>query len=549
MAKVKEKSMNNVIKNTQRIIFTKQRSIFSSVIIISSMIIVSRIFGFIRYRVLSNCFSTSQLDIYFSSFRIPDIIFEILISGALTASFIPIYIKYRNKKNFTESISSIISTLLVFLLLSIFVLFFLMPEVVKIITPGFSPKEELLIIFYARILLVAQLPFLALGNVITGILQSNKIFFVPALAPIIYNLFIIFFTLLFYSQLGLFAPILGVITGALFFFIIQLPVVGSVRFKFKFVLKKTRALVEFVRMVIPRTFTIIASQIDATVDLSLTTLLQTGSYTEFFFAQRLQLLPVSVLGMAFGQASLPYLSQMYQEGKKEALRSIIIDSILNIFFFIIPISFFFIFARTPLVRLFFGGKKFSWEATVQTALTLSAFAISIPAHSIYYLLVRVFYSFLDSKTPFYISATFTFINTILSIIFILFLHFSIWSLGISFSISIILNTTVLLFYLYKKIGGLDIKKLVVETIKISSAAFLSSVINYFFLRFLDGWVFVLKGTISVIYLLTTISISFLFLYILLSYLFDVKELYLLTKLMLKAKEFRRRIIELYLPVE
>ncbi len=71
---------------------------FSSALILSLMIVVSRIFGFIRYRTLAGYFSSAELDIFFASFRIPDLVFEILITGAFTSTFIPIFIRYQKNK-------------------------------------------------------------------------------------------------------------------------------------------------------------------------------------------------------------------------------------------------------------------------------------------------------------------------------------------------------------------------------------------------------------------------------------------------------------------
>lgn len=171
-------------------------------------------------------------------------------------------------------------------------------------------------------------------------------------------------------------------------------------FDYKLIIRKTQGLKDFIRLVVPRTFTIIVAQIDATIDLTLATLLGGGAYTIFYFAQHLQLLPVSVIGIAFGQASLPYLTEIYRDKKIEEFKKIITDSILNLLFLTVPIAFFFIFARTPLIRLFFGGQKFDWDATVQTAITLSYFSVGIPFHAVYYLITRCFYAIMDSRTPF-----------------------------------------------------------------------------------------------------------------------------------------------------
>ena len=102
--------MERLLKKTQDFIFAKQKSIFSSAVLLSFMIVLTSLSGFLRYRILAGYFNKEELDIFFASFRIPDIIFEILITGALTSTFIPIYLKYKaNKKELSENISSIIN--------------------------------------------------------------------------------------------------------------------------------------------------------------------------------------------------------------------------------------------------------------------------------------------------------------------------------------------------------------------------------------------------------------------------------------------------------
>lgn len=542
--------MKRLFSTTRSFIFSKQSTIFSSAILLSTMIIIARFFGFLRYRILSTYFTKEELDIFFASFRIPDLIFEILITGALTNSFIPIFIKYqKNKEELSKNISAIINLMILLMFVFIIIALLFSRQFITLITPGYNQIKTNLIISYSQLLLIGQLPFFILGFILTGIGQSNKTFFLPALAPIVYNISIILFTVLLASSLKLTAPLLGVVIGALLFFIIQLPVIKQSKFVYLFFLKKTSGLREFIRMVIPRTLTVIVAQLDATIDLSLSTLLGVGSYTVFYFAQRLQLLPVSVLGMAFGQASLPYLSEIFQEKKIEEFKKIIVDSILNLFFLIIPLASFFIFARTPLVRLFFGGQKFDWEATVATAITLSWFAVSIPFHTIYYFLTRCFYAVLDSRTPFYISLISISINLILSLTLVMVFRLPVWSLAIAFSSAIIINTILLFFIFHKKIGGLNIKFFIIESTKITFITLISSIFSYYLLKLLDGLIFDTTRTINVFLLLLTTGFIYTLIYLFLSWSFEVKEIYLISKLITKAKEFQRKILEIYVSYE
>jgi len=523
---------------------------FSSALLLACMIVISRLFGFLRYRILAGYFSTEQLDIFFASFRIPDLVFELLITGALTSSFIPIYIQYQNsKEDLRINVSSIINVICLVLIGCIIILLLFLNPLIYLITPGYSSTKINEIITYSRFLLIGQLPFLVVGNILTGIGQANKIFLLSALAPIIYNLGIIISIILFAGSLHLLAPVVGVILGAVLFFVVQLPLLAKSDFNYSFILRKTEGLRKFVRITIPRIVSVLVAQIDATVDLTLTTFLGAGSYTIFYFAQHFQLLPVSVIGISFGQASLPYLSEIYNEGKIEEFKKIIIDSILNLFFLVIPISSFFILARIPLVRLFFGGEKFDWGSTVQTAITLSFFSFSIPAHSIYYFLTRCYYAFLDTKTPFFVGLASILINTAISLFFIMILKLPVWSLAISFSISMTMNSAVLFYLLYKKLGGMNLSLLLTESAKICFAALSSAVFSYYLMKLLDGLVFDTTRTINVFFLVAAVLFAFVSLYSFLSWILNVREMYLITKLLIKAREYRNRIVELYTTYE
>ncbi len=542
--------MNKIFEKTTQFVFAKQKTIFSSAIILAGMIILSSFFGFIRYRILSGFFGKGDLDIFLASFKIPDLIFEVLITGALTSTFIPIYIKYKaNKEELDENISSIMNLIFLVMLIFVFVLNFFLDQVMTLITPGYSVEKINKIVYFSRFLLLGQLPFLIVGNFLTGIGQANKTFLLTAAAPIIYNISIILATIFFAPAFGLLAPVVGVDVGAWLFLLVQLPLLFKSGFSYRLLIKKTQGLIEFFRQILPRTLTVIVSQIDATVDLTLTSLLGSGSYTVFYFAQHLALLPVSVVGVAFGQASLPYLSEVYQEKRIEDLKSIIVQSMLNLFFFSIPIAVFFAFARTPLIRLFFGGQKFDWSATVETAFTLSYFSLSLPFHTIYYFLTRCFYAFLDTRTPFFISASSVVLNTVLSILFVIILKFPVWALAISFSISMTINVLVLLFVLDRKLKGFNRLFISIEFLKMGISSLVPGFFVYHLMKFLDGLVFDTSRTLNVFLLLGTAWLVYISLYIFLTWLLDVKEIYLIGRLILKASEFRKKIVEMYTTYE
>ncbi len=538
--------MNNFLKKTSNLIFSKQSGIFSSAILISFFIILSSFFGFLRYRVLATYFYKDQLDVFFASFKIPDLIYEILITGALTTTFIPLYLKYKDdEKKLNINISSIINFIFLFLSIFIVLSYFFIDKIIYFLTPGYDFIKTQQIINYSKILLFGQLPFFIFGSILTGLGQANKIFFLSGLAPVIYNLSIIIITIFFHDYFSLNAPIFGVIVGAFLLFLIQLPILKFVKFRYQLIFKITEGLKDFIRLVIPRTLTIIVSQIDAAIDLLLASLLGGGAYTIFYLAQHLQFLPVSIIGVSFGQASLPYLTELFQQKKIKEFKKIITESLLNILFLTIPIAVFFIFARTPMVRLFFGGEKFDWQATILTAITLSYFSLGLPFHSVYYFLIRCFYALLDSKTPFFVSLISILINIIFSLIFVFLLKLPIWSLAISFSLSIIINNLLLFIFLNKKIFGFEIKKINKTIIKILLLSLFSGFISYFLMKFLDGFIINTIFTFNIFLLLFITASCFLMLYLFLSWLLNIEQIYIILKLISKAQEYQKKIIELF----
>ncbi len=543
--------MNKFFAGTRNLILSRQHSLASSTLIVAGMIVLSRLFGFLRIRILAHYFPKETLDIFFAAFRIPDLVFEILITGALASTFIPIFVKYqKNKQELSENMSSIINMMTLAMLVFILVLTAASPLIIPLIIPGFTGEKLQLTIACSQLLLLGQLPFLILSNILTSIGQANKTFILSSIAPVVYNLAIIAGTIMFAPSLYLLGPIVGVIIGSILMFLVQLPLLRSSNFHYVPILKITRAIHEFVRTMIPRVTTVLAAQIDATIDLTLATFMGAGSYSVFYFAQHLQLLPVSIIGIALGQASLPYLSELYRDKKHKELNHVVTETLVTILMVTIPVASFFIFARTPLVRFFFGGEQFDWEGTVLTAQTLTYFAFAIPAHSVYYFVTRCYFAFFDTKTPFYISLFSIAINVTLSLVMVFVLHQPVWSLGLAFSIAMISNVLILLLMLHrKKTVKIEYKLFVVQTLKIVIATLISSFFVYCLMKILDGLVIDTTRTINVFVLLCIGATTYFVLYAFSAWILEIQTLNEIKLLSSKVNHYRQRIVEIYNDIE
>ncbi len=521
----------------------KQHSVGSAAFVLASMVLTSRLLGLLRDRMLAARFAPEELGVYFAAFRIPNFLFELLVMGALTSAFIPVFTKYvtQNKEGEARDMSLTILhvSLIFFAIVSIPILIFA-PSISRLLAPGFTPLQIVQMTMFTRFMLIFQVAPLLVGNLFTGILQSYNIFLIPALAPVLYNIGIIAGIFFLSPVLGLMAPVAGVAIGAVLFLLIQLPFLGPLGFSWRWMWNlKHKGVREVGKLMGPRTLGLAVAQIDTTVDLMLASLLGARMVTIFNFAQHLQMVPVGLFGATVAQAALPMLSVSSAKENLEDFKKTIIRSIHQILFFVLPASVLFIVLRIPIVRLVFGASHFDWQATVLTGMTLSAFAVSLFAQSSVHILARAFYALYDSKTPVVTGVVSIFINTVLSIVFILGFHLPVWALGVSASIASIVNACVLLFLLHRRVHLFSLTDLFVGPMKMIVASVITGIALYVPLKLLDQLVFDTTRTFGLILLTGVTGLVGLVTYMFLSWVMGVGEVRSFFSLLSRV---RRRII-------
>lgn len=453
--------------------------------LLSICTLASRILGLVRDRTLAQFFSESTIGLYFAAFRLPDTLFEILILGTLSAAFIPTFVSYISKKKEKEAwevTSAVMSlTFLFFVFLAAIIFLFAYP-LSRLLAPGFSIDEVRLMASMTRILLIAQ-GFFVLSLLLTGILKSFQRFLIPAVAPLFYNLGIILSIILFAGKLGIYAPVWGAVVGAFVYFVIHLPLAFYLGFRF------TRSLSIFhpgVRKIItlatPRTLEIGFGQILKTSDLFFSSLISTASYGYFTFASHLALIPVSLFGVSLADAALPTLS--YQQRNLTRFREIFLTTFKRIIFLVGFFAVTLIVLRIPAVRLAFGTARFTWESTVLTGYTLSAFAVGILSQAVSSLVVRAFYALSDTLTPVKVGVGTTVVNIVLSVYFILVLKTPVWGIAFAFALANILQMVVLACLLAAK-AGIALWQMIYPLLKVGIASFFSGGTMYVLLKILD----------------------------------------------------------------
>lgn len=505
----------------------KQTSVNSAALVLASMVLLSRLLGLVRDRLLSTYFAPEQLGVYFAAFRIPNVLFELLVMGALTAAFIPVYTKFlaQEKEESARRVASALINISVLVLAVVSVpLYFGAEWVSRVFAPGFSAAEIMKMSQFTRFILIFQVAPLLVGNVFTGILQSHRYFLVPASAPVFYNVGIIIGTVFLSAGFGLWGPVIGVGIGAFLFAAVQVPLVLKLGYKHRMEFSfNVPGVKEIGRLMGPRTLGLAVAQIDITVDLILASLLGARMVTIFNFAQHLQQLPVGLFGTTIAQAALPSLSHASAKEDRKEFVAMIRAAIHQIMFWVLPFSALFMVLRIPVVRLVFGAARFDWSATVATGMTLSAFSLSFFAQAIIHILARGFYALYDTKTPVTIGVVTVLLNSLLSTVFILGLHLPVWSLGFSTSIASIIHAIVLLYVLHKRIGGFTSADFVFPIVKMGIAALVTGVALYIPLKLLDQLVFDTTRTFGLLFLTGVTGSIGILTYFFLSWVLGVSE--------------------------
>lgn len=521
-----------------------QKTLFGSTIIVTCALLIARLVGLMKLRVLTGYFTKEELDIFFAAFRVPDLLFDILVTGSISAVFIPLVsniMKEEKKGGVTQFAASVTVWLLAIWLVCITIIIPFRYSLFHLLLPGFSEAQTHQVADMSVILMVLQMPFLMIGAVLGAYMQSRKQFLIPGIAPLFYNIGIIAGIMLWAPTYGLVAAFFGVGIGAFLYMLVLLPVVGIVEIPQRWLALRSQEIKTFFKMFVPRSASVAVTQIDATVDLALASLKTAGDYTSFYLAQSLQVLPVTFIGVALGQTVLPFYSEYAAKKQYKELMESLTRILILVFFITMPVIVFFTALRVPIIRLFFGGDKFDWNATVTTAVTLSVFALSMPFFTSYYILSRTFFALKDVMTPFIVGAIATIINSLLSIIFIVYLKLPIWSLALAFAIAITLHALALFFILLLRLDRVRLWSTLGRIMIILFIGALSIIVVLFLRKLLDGLVFDTTRTIHVFWLTVICMLSGLGVYAYFSWIIIPGEFSDMLKLFARLQIARRAV--------
>lgn len=472
---------------TQKYLNGQSQTITSAAVILAAASLASRFLGLLRDRLLAGQFGAGDaLDIYYAAFRLPDLVYNLLIMGALSAGFIPVFVDLLQKEDKKEAwrfVNSILNILLIGLLILAGLFFLFAPLLVHLITPGFSGEKFNLTVALTRIMFLSPI-LLGLSSVWGGILQSTKRFFIFSLTPIFYNLGIIFGFLVLVPRFGLYGLAWGVVLGAFFHMLIQLPTLFSLGYRYRPVLEpRNSGVLRLLQLMVPRTLTLAVSQMNFVAITAIASGLAAGSLAVFNLSYNIWTFPLGIMAASLATAAFPALSESSASKDWRAFAQTFSATFRQILFLIIPSSVLLIVLRAQIVRVILGTGKFGWTDTILTISSLQYLTLGLFAEALMLLLVRGFFALEDTKTPFWLSLAGSVFRIGGAWFFSFFMGVA--GLALGYAVGGIINFILLWFFLRHRVGSLNEKEIISSALKIIFSSLLAGLTAYFALRFMD----------------------------------------------------------------
>ncbi len=455
----------------KKLLNTQTKSVSFASLILAGFSVASGLIGLLRDRLLAGRIGTEKLDVYYAAFTVPDFIALILVFGAISAAIIPIFSGYlvKSKDQAWEYASALLNIFLVCLIAVCLVFIIFAPFFVNFIAPGFSEEKKEMTVLLMRIMFLSPI-LLGISNIISGILQVFHRFLVTAMAPVMYNLGIIFGIIFFVPTFGLPGLAWGVVLGGCLHILIQLPVFFYSGFKYRAVFNfKHPGVVKTLKLMVPRSLGLGAGQFNTIVTTAIASTLITGSVAVFNLANNLSNMLVSALAISLSTAIFPSLSLAYLKEDKTEFERKFSNAFLQLVFLTIPASVLIFLLRAQIVRVVLGTGRFGWIDTRLTAACLGVFSLGLCAQGMIFLLSKTFYAAHNTKIPAIISVATVMANIAMSLLIVWILQFeglffkliqfwlklqdianiNVVGLALAFCMTAILEALLLLYLLYR----------------------------------------------------------------------------------------------------
>lgn len=383
----------------------------------------SRILGFVRDILIANVLGAGMVsDAFFVAFKFPNFFRRLFAEGAFNAAFVPLFGRRLHESGLAEArlfAGDVASVLIAWLLLFTAAIMATMPWVMVAIAPGFvdEPEKFALTVDLARIAF-PYLLFMALTALLSGVLNSLERFAAAAAAPILLNVVLITTLLLVLSGVvehAGFALAWGVCAGGVAQFLLL--AVATDRAGALFSLPRPRLTPGVKRVLALMGPGIVGAgvvQINLVIGMILATQVGEGAVSYLYYADRVNQLPLGVVGVAVGIALLPLLTRQLRTGAENAASDSQNRAIEFALLLTVPATVALIAIPGPIVSVLYQHGRFDAETAAATAAALRAFALGLPAYVLIKALTPGFFAREDTATPVKIAAVAMIANVVLA---------------------------------------------------------------------------------------------------------------------------------------
>lgn len=386
-----------------------------------ALLLVTKLLGFLKLRIIAQLFgATHELDIFWAAFTIPDTLFMIIVAGSLNAAIIPLLSSVFHKEGeeklnkFFINLMIVISTIIVFIALILLIFapqltnFLIRSDVSQSIlnfSNRITQEDFKLFVDLTRIMMLSPV-LLGISTIITGYLQTRREFFVTSLAPLMYNLAMVFGPFIFVVgfKMGVTGVAVCAVLGSLLHFVVQIPTLKKYLTQ-KVVLTwasikravNDLAIWKGLKLAVPKMISTIGEQVNIVINTLISFSLVAGALSAYKFALSLYLFPVNIVGGAFAQSVLPELSAKSEQPKE--FKEVLNKTVQQALFLVLPMVSIMLVLRLPIVRLTFGVGEFDWRATILTSWCLVFLSLAILGQTLSQIILRAFYALKKTWKP------------------------------------------------------------------------------------------------------------------------------------------------------
>ncbi len=404
-----------MVTRVLNLLYREVRGLHQAAYVVALFTLASQILAIVRDRILAHTFGAGyELDIYYTAFRIPDLLFVLFASVLSVYVLLPFVTRARAEEEGAGKVvlAQMFTLFLVVYSVAAAAVFVLAPYIVPRLFTGFSPEAYGEIVLLLRILLLQPL-FLGISSLFGVVTQIHHRFVIYALSPLLYNIGIIFGAIALYPLFGVAGLVYGVDIGALGHALVQWPLVRRSELAFGVVWRiDWRLLGSVAKVAFPRALTLSFGQLQMLAFVTLASAMAVGSVAVLQFAYNLQSVPLAIIGMSYSVAAFPVLADLLARQEREKFVSYVMTALRHIIFWSVPMIALIIVLRAQIVRVLLGSGSFNWDDTRLTAAALAIFVVGLLGQAVLLLLVRAFYAGGRTAVPLVLSGLGALVGTV-----------------------------------------------------------------------------------------------------------------------------------------